>query len=185
MINKNRFSTDGFNVPINFIFLFPNNLSYCKEISPSLLTSGNIKTASSRFGTKKENLVLVRSAYIPRSISWMFNGDRYELTQHGDILLDGASTPVTIGDIRSFGANIRRAYYIHDILYGLYHSGNRRDADKIFTCFLEADGTNRLARMVMYSSLRMFGKRARKLRPSEHWNYSRVTLKINGEVVVC
>ena len=135
-----------------------------------------IDKACSRFGTKKENLILVRGK---REITWFYDGTKYTIKQHKALLLDGASTPITIGDIRGFGGNVRRAFYIHDLIYGIFHNVPRRKADGIFTCFLEADSSNRFSRMVMYLALRMFGNKARKMKPKDHWNYGRAVLYIN------
>ena len=153
-----------------------DNLIKYREKYPELLSEENIERAAKRFGSKKENLVLIEALV---NIRFKFDKKIYEIDQFEPILVDGASTPVTIGDIRPFGPNVNRAYFVHDILCALFHNVPRKTADRIFTCFCEIDGTNRTARAIMYTCLRMFGGIPwRQIDPKDHWNYNRVALDI-------
>lgn len=196
MIKRMHFKDLGMDGEILPIYLYvENNLEKYQPRYPELLSDKHLKMAAERFGTKKENLALVELSYNDErgmrtdiSQRWDFREsrksdevDEYKLIQKDAILIDGASTPVTIGDIRGFGPNVRRAYWVHDIVYAIFHQIDRKMADRWFTCFLEKDGTNLPARMVMHAALRMFGRNARKLDPKEHWNYGRVELYKNGE----
>ena len=167
--------------PISYDLIFPNNYKKLSKRYPSLLSDENIKKATTRFGTKKKNLVLVPNKRGGnRKISWRYDGDFYELTQETAVMMDGASTPINIGQIGGFTPNLMRAWYVHDALYAIFHKVPRKTCDRIFICFAEADGTKRGARMLMMTALRMFGWKARKMKSRDHWNYGRMTLLING-----
>lgn len=186
MIKRMGFKVVDEPAPITYVTLFPNNLEKMREKYPKLLSDKNIKNATERFGSKKENLVVVElpvnreQRRVFRKLSFKILGKLFEIKQVSAALMDGASTPVNIGDIGSFTPNLLRAWFIHDILYAIFHDIKRKLADRIFTCFAEKDGTNRLARIIMMLSLRLFGGKARDVKPCEHWNYGRFELKVNG-----
>jgi hypothetical protein len=175
MIKKHYFIAEQSSTPISPIFLEPNNLENMKRHLPVLLSDENLAMARNRFGTKEENLVVILPSL---RVSWWFDGKYYVLTQDEAVLMDGASSPINIGDIGPFVPNLLRAWYVHDALYALFHQVDRRTCDRIFTCFAEADGTNLVSRMIMYTCLRAFGKHARTIKPEDHWNFGRMKLEI-------
>lgn len=162
---------------IDPVYIFPNNLEKLRKKYPLLLTDENIEKASNRAFSKKENLVVIEGEWVR---VWVFDGKKYTLTQHKPQLMDGSSTPVTIGEIASINSKNVEAFVFHDDLYGLFQWVDQKIADQTYVCSLEENGINRRARIVQYLSLRMFGKKARELPPEEHWNYGRATLTVES-----
>lgn len=178
-IKKYGFEVISQSAPITPIYLMVGtNLEDYRKKYPQLLNVDNIKKASERFGSKKKNLVLIEG---PLDISWKFNKKVYHLHVETAVMCDGASTPIRVGDIDNFGPQVNRAFFIHDLLYGLFKEVSRRDSDKIYTCFLEVDGCVQAARGIMYLALRMFGRRVWRDDPKKHWNYHRATLTIDDK----
>lgn len=166
--------------PITPIIIFSGNEEYCRENFPDLMTESVLDKADARFGTARENLCVIPLINNkPRVMNIHFDGITYELRQTKAILLDGASTPINIGDIDNYGTHCINAFYAHDLLYGLFiKSVGRKTADKIYTAILELDGADKAARAIQFTALRMFGNRATKMSPEDHWNYGRVSLSI-------
>jgi hypothetical protein len=164
---------------IDPIYIFPNNEQELKGRHRELLSDENIKQASGRAFSHKENLVVMEGRI---TLVWVMKCKKYTLKQFYATMVDGASTPVTIGDIDPVAPHTIRAFKVHDDLYGMFPNVPRKIADQIYVCFLEADGCRRAARVIQYASLRMFGKKARNLEPKKHWNYGRVTLRVEDYV---
>lgn len=171
--------------PIEPIYLsIGDTLEQYQEFYPSLLSEDTIKKASSRFGTKKKNLVLIE---LPRNqrtgrkakntILVETTRGTIKLVQEHAVLMDGASTPVRIGSIQNFGPEVNRAFYVHDAGYALVRDVvTRKQWDRVFAGIMNIDGVRKIAIGIMFVALRMFGKRAMKMEPRDHWNYNRVKI---------
>lgn len=185
MIKKCGFKFKSLSEPINITHIYSSNLFALKSKYPKLLTDEALTKARKRYGTKSENLVVVPQwrGNKERVLEFEHRGNHYALVQNYTVLMDGASSPIRIGDIGNFNPCLIRAFYAHDAFYGLFHNLPKKDADEIFACFAELDGANRVSRMIMYTSLRLFGKKARKLNPKEHWNYGFMKLYRNGKEI--
>ena len=160
---------------IDPIYIYPNNEAELRGRHLDLLTKANLDQASGRVFSNRANLVVMEGRVV---LTWVIHGEKYVLKQYFATLVDGASTPITVGDIDSVAPHTIRAFFAHDHIYAMFPKVDRKTADQIYTCFLEADGCNRAARMVQYASLRLFGGKAKNYSPKAHWNWGRVTLKV-------
>ena len=157
-------------------FVFPNNYERLHAMYPSLVNKKNVDRAAGRAFSKKDNLVVIASENL---FIFTFEGYKYEIHQERPVMLDGASSPIRIGDIGNFGSHLARAYYVHDLLYGIFSDKvKRKTADKIYNAFLKKDGCRPFSRRIQYRSLRLFGGKAFNKRPERHWNYGRAKLVV-------
>lgn len=174
------------NSPIFFDCIYPNNEERLKRDYPDLVNDKNLIIAKNRFATVDKNLSVVDLLYDDqgekqeRLLSWCFEDDLYEIIQHDAIMYDGNSTPINAGDISAYNPHNKAGAFCHDILTGLFHSVSRRKADLIYREYLKYDGCSLPARALQYFMLFAFSWKARKIKPCDHWNYGRVSLRING-----